>query len=234
MKRVFAVCLVFMTLPGCHGQQRGGANPNTSVPILMGILDRAQVSGSLEYWGRCDSALPDLPRVRFLPKNSDSPVQALRQVFGDDANMQVFQEPSGMIRMVETDVPRDLLSVRISHVYFKVDYEQANELYDPKDALQAILLTPEVRTYLEANNLGPPFEFQNASGGRPIPSPRLPHLSGSLDNVTVAEALDYVLQTFPGLWIYENCPSKKRNRAVFFTFYQRNPAWSVLEGGTKR
>ena len=57
------------------------------------------------------------------------------------------------------------------------------------------------------------------------PSPRLPHISGNLDNVTLSEALDYVLRTFPGLWVYENCPSKKRKRAVFITFFRNGPVW---------
>jgi hypothetical protein len=40
-------------------------------------------------------------------------------------------------------------------------------------------------------------------GSRPID---LPHIAGSMDNLTVSQALDRVLMTFPGIWLYENCP----------------------------
>jgi hypothetical protein len=33
--------------------------------------------------------------------------------------------------------------------------------------------------------------------------------------------LDYMLKTFPGLWVYENCPgSGKDKRVVVFAFYR--------------
>jgi hypothetical protein len=48
-----------------------------------------------------------------------------------------------------------------------------------------------------------------------------PHISGFLENVTVSEALDYVLKTFPGVWIYENCPARgDRGRDMFFGFFR--------------
>jgi len=39
--------------------------------------------------------------------------------------------------------------------------------------------------------------------------------------VTLSEALDYMLKTFPGLWVYESCRgSGKDNRVVVFAFYR--------------
>jgi len=49
--------------------------------------------------------------------------------------------------------------------------------------------------------------------------PRLPDIPGELDDVTVSEALDYVLRTFPGYWVYENCTTPEGTRSVNFRFY---------------
>ena len=47
-----------------------------------------------------------------------------------------------------------------------------------------------------------------------------PHISGTLDNITLSEALDYVLKTFPGIWLYENCPQthKETESPIFDSF----------------
>jgi predicted transcriptional regulator len=42
--------------------------------------------------------------------------------------------------------------------------------------------------------------------------------------VTVREALDYVLQTFPGFWLYENCQSTGGHRIVHFDFVENTPS----------
>ena len=56
--------------------------------------------------------------------------------------------------------------------------------------------------------------------GKTPPPPGVPHISGHLNNVTFSEAMDYVLQAFPGIWIYENCPrSHTKKRRVYFHFF---------------
>ena len=139
--------------------------------------------------------------------------------------MQVRQEPNGMIRMVERDVPQDLLAVKIKRVPFGAAEPRELLTYDPRGALQVILSTPEVVAFMKEHDIGPPHGFENGSRTQSQPSPNDPHISGNLDNVTLSEALDYVLRTFPGLWIYENCPSEIRKRGVVFIFYQNGPVW---------
>ena len=55
-----------------------------------------------------------------------------------------------------------------------------------------------------------------------------PHISGELNNVIVSQALDQVLKTFSGLWIYENCPRGKTKQVVFFRFHTNSVAWKGL------
>jgi hypothetical protein len=210
------VASALLLVSSCLGQNRGGGDPRVAVPLIRDVLSRAQVSGSLEYWGRCGRPMwrPDFPTIRSLDNYSGSPRGVLQKVFVDDPKMRVTQEPGGAIRMIETDVPSDLLDVKISHVAFR---GPANP--GPNGALLLILLTPEVKAFLRAqdiellnNNLAAPGN--SGSGGR--------HAYGELDNVTVSQALDYVLQIFPGFWVYESCPSEYRGRTVLFDFFEND------------
>ncbi len=138
--------------------------------------------------------------------------------------MQVTQDTGGTIRMNETGVPTDLLNVKISHIPFET-YGQ--RVYTANGGLKVILQTPEVLAFMKAHDIRGPFgPFDGCSGhGEAVPGnlgqwpPEYPHISGSLDNVTLSEALDYVLRTFPGIWIYESCPqSDKKKRVVYLRF----------------
>jgi len=134
-------------------------------------------------------------------------------MFADHPKMRVVQEPDGKIRMVETDVPQDLLEVKIHHLSFSALYQ--NPWYDPRHrksrviyhsgawAVYAILNTPEVITFMDQNiGRNVPWEGWGMPGQLPLIGPSVP---GELNDVTVEQALDYVLQTFPGFWFYENC-----------------------------
>jgi len=166
-------------------------------------------------------------------------------------HMRVTQEPGGMIRMVETDVPSDLLDVKISHLSFKpIILKPAREpaqtpsdahmlprwpgqtlgdpsfrfapwikaLGGPVMALELILNTSEVSAFKRAKNIRP-----LSTGGWPLPgnAGSEPPLIGELDNVSLSQALDYVLGTFPGFWVYENCVDEAENRTVRFSFFER-------------
>jgi len=88
-------------------------------------------------------------------------------------------------------------------------------------ALWTVLATSEVKGFMKAHHIGPmlPDVF-----GFSIPiSPDGPYISGDLSNVSVAQVLDYILQTYPGFWTYENCQEKDSSRTVFFGFFPRVP-----------
>jgi hypothetical protein len=215
-----AVASVLLLLTSCLGQDRGGGDPMVAVPLIKTVLITAQVSGTLGYWGRCDShgRYPDFPQFRAPQTMGATPVHALREMFVDDPKMRVTREPGGNIRMFETDVPMDLLDVKISHISFKVTgpKEIVDVFNSPNMALRIILHAPEVRTFMKAQNIGPLSDVEDINE---ISGPNSPHVSGELDNVTVSQALDYVLRTFPGFWIYENCTTEDGSRTVFFNFF---------------
>lgn len=136
-------------------------------------------------------------------------------MFANDEDMQVTQEPDGTIRMAEKSVPQDLLNVKIGHISFDEEHKARYPMNFAKNVLWFITHTQEVETFMRDHDIRQPPQMQNEA------SSSVPRVSGELNNVTLSEALDYMLKTFPGLWVYENCPgSGKDNRVVVFAFYR--------------
>jgi len=206
------IASVLLLVSFCHGQEK--------VESILGVLNRAHVSGSIAYWslGGCASLNhPPLPKIR--PTNySGSPLEALQEMFAEDPKMRVTQEPGGMVRMFETDAPTDLLHVKIHRVSFPREL-----FHGPNIALWTIMRTPEVQAFAEAHNIGP--LYSNRVPGNP--DSLRPQIHGELEDVTVSQALDYVLRTFPGYWIYGNCTNEGGGREVFFWFVENDP-WKPL------
>jgi len=136
-------------------------------------------------------------------------------MFADDEDMQVTQEPDGTIRMVEKSVPQDLLNVKIGHISFDEEHRTGLPMFFPINVLRFITHVPEVETFMKGHGIRQPPQMLNEA------SSPVPRVSGELNNVTLSEALDYMTKTFPGLWVYENCPgSGKDERVVIFAFYR--------------
>jgi hypothetical protein len=220
--RLFTTAAFFLAaVVGSQAQGTLTVPPNVALLPILTVLDEAKVSGSLRLTGRCDlQFLPDLPLLRAPGDIRSAPLTAVREVFADDQAMRVTEDPGGMIRMNEIGVPVDLLDVRIGHISFE-DYAHS-AIFNPNDALYAILRAPEVAHFTKAHNIvDTPAMMGSAVRGNAGRWPaEWPHISGSLDNVTLAEALDHVLKTFPGIWLYEDCPQAvNRNRVVVFRFF---------------
>ena len=241
LHRMFAFAFILGLLVGFREQEARAARPRVvpfqamfevleapSVQPILEALDKAKVSGSFVFSGHCDLAAcsphADFPQFRAPTRAGGSAVQVLREVLADAPAGQVTQDSDGPIRMNETGVSTDLLDIKISHIPFE-SYRQ--RVYTANGALKVILQRPEVLAFMKAHDIRGPFgPFDNCSGhGEPVPGnaaawpPESPHISGSLDNVTLSEALDYVLKTFPGIWIYESCPpGGKKNRLFYLRF----------------
>jgi hypothetical protein len=225
--------LSFVLLAGyCLGQEKGGVDENWAVPNVRKILSGEHRSGSLEFWGGCDIAWPrpDFPRLRPLTGREGSALDALQEMFADDTKMRVTQDAGGKIRMVETDVPQDFLEVKIHHLSFSSLYHSGAIYHNGAWALSAVLHTPEVMDFM-AQKIGPTRAWggwgmpgQIATYGKSVP--------GDLNDVTVAQALDYVLETFPGFWTYQNCHDPNGSRTIFISFLENLPVndASLLEG----
>ena len=217
----FALVLSLGMAVNCWGQARIDVTERSLRSSITEILNNAKVSGSLAYWANCGEyeAPITVGEVHSNRGSSErgSPVRALREVFADDPKMQVTQESGGMIRMSETGVPRDLLDVMISHISFK-DREGRNGVWNPQQARRLILEAPELGGFMRVSNMeaSESESINDIYGGA---HSYQPHVSGDLYNVTLAEAMDYVLKSFPGFWVYGNCRREDGKRVVSFEIF---------------
>jgi hypothetical protein len=201
----------------CHGQDvKGGRKDSATRSALTDLVRKAAFSGSLEFSGQCGPQQPPiLPHVRTRSEAPNTPLLVkLRNMFADNLQMRVTQEADGTIRVLESGVSRDILEVKISRISF-------NDAYDVRSAETLIVSQPEVQAFMKANDINSHINrFQYGLGLRQQPQPGLPHISETLENVTVHQALDRLLKTFHGVWVYENCPDEKGGRVVAFDYLQ--------------
>ena len=223
LRRAFAVPIIIGMLAGPRGHEALAAHRKAaSLQPILELLAQEKFSGSLEISGACDLRdFPDFPHFRAPATYGGSPLHAVREILADDPAMQVTQDPDGTIRMNEVGVPADVLNIRISHILFENNGANGQRaLYNPNDALRAILWAPEVVAFMKAHGIEGPYAAEAVRGNAGPWPIEWPHISGSLDNVTLSEALDRVLKAFPGVWLYENCPQgDKKHRFVYFRFF---------------
>ena len=187
--------------------------------LIRGVLSKAHASGSLEYWGVCNyhEVYPDFPKLRSVPNRDGSPVDLLREMFSVDPEMKVSQDADGKIRMIEGDVPGDVLDVKLHFIRF-------GEYHGPNAAVVEILNAPELTAFRKEHNIGPEAGMRPGFG---YPSeafaPEKPKVSGDLEDVTVRQALDYILRTFHGFWLYESCKTPEGGRTMYLGFFENAP-----------
>jgi hypothetical protein len=153
--------------------------------------------------------------VAPLPGRDLPPVEVLSKAFANDPTFTV-KEASGMIRVVGGNVQPELLGVTIHEVKF-------HETDDPRKATYDLLASPELKTYMQSHHT----EFVMTSGGL-IPPASGQHLSGALTDMTVSQMLDRITQTFPGVWIYEECIAPRGEKRVEIIFYEFSSAHSSM------
>jgi len=204
----------------CYAQEvKSGRYDSAARSTMTGVMKKAPFSGSLEYWGDCgmDQEAPVLPEVRTPAGDGASPsaLVMLREMFENDPKMQVTGDADGTIRIIQSDVPKDLLNVTIRKISF-------TNVYDPETGTALIFTGPEVRAFMKAHGIwsyDQAYRFHVANLNRQAPVSGLPHISESLENVTVQQALDRLLKTFPGFWIYENCRDEKGGRVIAYSYF---------------
>ena len=190
---------------------------------LLSAFNREGVSGSLELSGRCDTTRfpPNFgfPHWNAPAAREGTALEVARETLANDPSIRISQDSDRKVRMVEAGVPTDLLNVRIKHISFESNGEPleygaftANEA-----ATRVILRAPEILAFMKDHDIKDPFNGQGGSGGpgaKRVVTP--PNMSGSMDDLTLSDALDRVLRTFGGIWIYEDCPATSDQKRTFF------------------
>lgn len=204
-------------------QAPSATSPRFVEPLrpLLEAMDRAKVSGSLAFLGHCDlSTPPDFPKFRAPSATASSPLEIARETFADDPAIKIWQDRGETIRMMETGVPTELLNVKISHISFEANDTAIASIR------HVILRAPEVVSFMRAHDIETPSAEGLSRGYGPSARPAgSNHISISMDDVTVSQALDEVLKTFPGIWVYESCPEGegKRHFVDFLFFDVQHP-----------
>lgn len=193
-------------------------------PVLE-VLRSAHASGSLILSAHCgeDRAIPfSFPVFRHfrnlqVPVSSElSPVQTLREMFAADKAIRITQDRDGTIRIIEDGVQANLLGTRISHIAFESGRlpSQNAAFYASAALLRTILQAPEVVAFMEAHHIEFSFNGEGGSFGIEAGSDSEPPIQVTLDNLTLANALDKLTQIFPGVWLYEECSQPGINGSV--------------------
>jgi hypothetical protein len=198
---------------------------------ILGVLKKTDASGSIAYWSPGRKCGPDhtnpppLPEIRAAD-TSRTVVDGLRGMFANDPKMGVTLEPGafGKVRMFESDVPTDLLDLKIHHISFSdgqmeptgLGFRGKKELGGSRMPISIILAAPEVQAFVKANHI----ELTYYSS---MPSNifALPEIHGNLEDLTLSEALDYAVSSH-GYWLYGNCMRGGGRREVFIWFYAYN------------
>jgi len=208
MRRKTLVALILLgMLPMAKAQQEHVWGEELQ-PILQ-LIDPPGLSASLQLQGHCDATgLPSFPIFRTHFDKNRSTFQTIRNIVSPDRGIRVSQDEDGTIRMKEKGVPADLLNVRISHLSF--NSFGGRGIYYASVAVQTIMSTPEVVAFMNEHDIrsgGNGSGFTGGIGwGEPPPGP--PRLTEPLENVTVDEAFNRVLDSFRGeILVYWNCPA---------------------------
>lgn len=186
------------------------------VATVLRVLEENHRSGSLVYRGHCTDSGGITDSFRVTPPAHNAPsVEAFRQAFVNDPTLTVKEDSSGMIRVVGGDVQPELLGVTIHDVKFQ-------EENDPREATSKLLASPELKTYMQGHRT----EFVTTSGGL-VPPASGRHLNATLTDMTVSQSLDRIAQTFPGVWIYEECITRQGEKRVEINFHEFSAAASA-------
>jgi hypothetical protein len=137
-------------------------------------------------------------------------------MFAADKAIKITQDRDGTIRIIEDGVRANLLGTRISHIAFESARlpSQNAAFYVRTALLRAVLKAPEVVTFMEAHHIEFSSNGEGGSFGIDAGSDSEPPVRVTLDNLTLANALDKLTRMFPGVWLYEECSQPGKNGPV--------------------
>jgi hypothetical protein len=169
----------------------------------------------LDYRGACEASNSDVisfPSIKLSsPGEAGGSLSKVTEMLRDNRDISVNGEAGGIIRVKVAGVSGAILQTKIALITLDRD-----EQYDPNAAILAILNAKEVQS--AANQTHTRLAL-SVGGLENIPSKGMPHLEKSWKNVTVDQALDGVLRTFPGLVEYKECVRPNGDSLFNIRFY---------------
>jgi hypothetical protein len=218
---ILLTSLVAMPFLACHSsvhQQLLSSKDDGAVKVvderpkdaILSVLNADGRSAILESRGYCvgPTAISYAFKITALRRETRDTAQKLRDILGANSNMHVEQDSDHVIKIFSDDVSHDLLSVHIHRVDLS-----SEEQYNQNDALLAALDAPEVHDFISQHKVTLATQL---NGLRSIPGSELPHMPAHIDDLTVEEYEARILQTFPGLIVYQECFLPDGRRLVSF------------------
>jgi hypothetical protein len=208
-------------LPSSKGNWRQGAEHNEAAVLdyLLPVVYSSGKAVRIYYRGACRAGAQDpvpFPAVKAQsPSKDKTGLAAVREIFQNEKNVIVTEEPAGIIRIRIGEVPTAILQTKLSSL--TLDRLQQ---YNPRDAIAALENTREMEMATRSLGMAEPVKL---AGTVAEPQENLPHLPAVIKDVTVEQALDLVAKTWAGegIVIYGVCgdPVNKAGQKPFLIDY---------------
>jgi hypothetical protein len=186
-----------------------------AIQLLLAALKPERKSARLDFQGPCEAPNSDVisfPPVKVnSPRDAGSSLSKVQEMLRDNRDISVKEDEFGIIRIKVAGVSGAILQTRIAQLTLDDDGQ-----YDPNAAIRAILNAKDLQSAM--GQLHVRFAV-SATGLENIPSKGAPHLEQSWKSLTVDQALDRVLRTFPGLVEYKECVRPNGDRLFNIRFY---------------
>jgi hypothetical protein len=218
-----SIICVAQNLPSARGESieaRRQRHQETVLEYLRDVAWSSRKAIRLYYQANCapmngslvDYSVP-MPLFRVQPPSrGKNGLAAVRDIFNHVKGVRIAEKPEGIIRIWIGKVPTEILRTRIHRLTLD---RQAQ--YDPSSAIAAIESTREMDAAMNSLRL----TLSPDVGGLVAPAWKgLPHLPGSVNDMTVDQALDMIAKTWGGPVVYGACTARTgENGAKLFAIW---------------
>jgi hypothetical protein len=188
---------------------------------LQSALFSTRYAVRLYFHGVCDvngEGALRFPSVTVRqPAGNEQGIRAVREMFGNNANVIVSVDSSNVIRITLGAVYRSFLDTRLPSIRLTTSAR-----YNPDGPGGAIdLLESAAPVQAAMRELGIHQEDYFYIGLQRPALRRIPHLPSSIGGVSLDQSLDAIAKTFPGVVVYGECEDldKKHSIDIKFDWY---------------
>jgi len=218
--RMTSGILVFLAVAAIQVQAQKAKSPTTAPPLRTNSVDNFAVesflntgtSGSIIVTGPCkkgpygDGVLTDLVSIPD-PAGFKRIDETLDNLSGVSDHYAWTRQNDGLVQLKDNRATAPLLRLELQRV-------ELTKVVNLEDAIDKLLAATEVKAFLDRNHIAlePVFDggsMWNEKMTRQLSKSRTaPKYSLTLTKVTVEEALNSAVRTFPGVWVYYECPGQ--------------------------
>jgi hypothetical protein len=173
--------------------------------------------------GRAGEFNMQFPSVKVhSPAKGKQGIESIRDMFSDDPKVVVSEDPSGVVRVRIGDVATRLLDTKVHLLEFS-QLAQYNPIA-PGGAVDTVERAPEVEQAVAKLKLYQLSDPMDEIEQKPLET--APHLTPSMEDVTVDQAFDAIATTFGGMIVYGEC-SRPNGESLFDIDYWWIPSKAV-------